>query len=121
MICRQIFFDFDKATLRPQSKLFLDSVVVFLDKFDSLHLEIGNHTDFRGNDQYNHSLTKARARAVMNYLVSKGIEESRLKSVGYGETRPIIPESVIRKMKTKEEQEAAHQTNRRTELKILKL
>ncbi len=117
-ISRRIFFDFDKATLRPESILYLDTVAAFLNKHPTLTIEVGGHTDTRGSARYSQKLSEWRARAVVDCLVSKGILAARLTYKGYEGTKPIIPDSEIKKMKTKEEIEKAHQTNRRMEFKI---
>ena len=80
----------------------------------------GSHTDSRGNDDYNLKLSQARAQSCVDYLISKGIAKKRMIAKGYGETRPVIPQSEIDLMVDKSpEFEAAHQKNRRTAFRII--
>lgn len=109
IVLRNIYFDFDKATLRPESIDELERVVKFLRENPSLRIEISGHTDSDGSEAYNLRLSQARAQAVVDYLISRGIESSRMIARGYGESRPIAPND------TPENK----QKNRRTELKIL--
>jgi len=88
-ISQQIHFEFDKAIIRPESFPILDTVSQVLRDFGTITIEIGGHTDSRGNDDYNMRLSDARAAAVREYLVNKGIAANRMTSRGYGETRPI--------------------------------
>lgn len=111
IVLRNIYFDYDKATLRPESIEELERVVRFLQENPSLRVEISGHTDSDGSDMYNLRLSQARAQAVVDYLVSRGINPDRLVAKGYGESRPIAPND------TPENK----QKNRRTELKILGL
>ncbi len=111
IILRNIYFDFDKATLRPESIEELERVVKFLQENPSLRIEISGHTDSDGSEAYNLRLSQARAQAVVDYLISRGISSRRLTAKGYGESRPIAPND------TPENK----QKNRRTELKILGL
>jgi outer membrane protein OmpA-like peptidoglycan-associated protein len=114
-----IEYDFDKATLRPKSMEILDKIVDLLKLNDNISIELGAHTDARGNDDYNLKLSAARAKSCVDYIVSKGINKARIVSNGYGETRPIIPEAEINAMVPKSpEWEAAHQKNRRTAFKV---
>lgn len=115
-----IEYDFDKATLRPKSMEILDKIVDLLKLNDNISIELGAHTDARGNDDYNMRLSAARAKSCVDYIVSKGISKTRIISNGYGESRPIIPESEINLMVPKSpEWEAAHQKNRRTAFKVI--
>lgn len=130
MVIEGIEYDFDKATLRPKSKEILDNVVKFLELNDNISIEIRSHTDFRGSDSYNLSLSQRRAQSVVNYLIANGISKDRLIAKGYGETEPaevpdkdgnmvtLTPE-YIRALPSKEEVEHAHQRNRRTAFKVL--
>jgi len=107
---RNIFFDFDKATLRPESIVELENACKFLKENPNLRIEIGGHTDIRGSDEYNMDLSLRRAKAVYDYLVKNcGIDASRLTYKGYGETQLL----------TRETTEEAHQLNRRVEFKII--
>ena len=97
----------------------LDKIVDLLKLNDNISIELGAHTDARGNDDYNLKLSAARAKSCVDYIVSKGINKARIVSNGYGETRPIIPEAEINAMVPKSpEWEAAHQKNRRTAFKV---
>lgn len=89
LILRNIFFDYNQATLRSKSKYELNKLYDFLKANPSVKIEVSGHTDSRGNDEYNLRLSKDRAQAVVDYLIRNGISPSRLKAVGYGETRPI--------------------------------
>lgn len=111
IVLRNIYFDYDKATLRPESIEELERVVRFLQENPTLRVEISGHTDSDGSEMYNLRLSQARAQAVVDYLVSRGIRPSRLVAKGYGESRPVAPND------TPENK----QKNRRTELKILGL
>lgn len=84
-----IYFDFDKWNIRPDAALELNNVVALMKKHLDMQLEIGAHTDARGSDEYNLKLSHRRAQSVLEYLISQGISENRLKSVGYGETQPL--------------------------------
>lgn len=117
---KNVFFDLSAATLRPESHIELNKLVDFLTKNPSLKIELGGHTDTRGDAKANLVLSQERANAVVGYLVSKGIAESRMIAKGYGETKPIYPDAAIDKMTTEKEKEAAHQENRRTEYRIIK-
>lgn len=115
-----IEYDFDKATLRPRSKLILDTLAEKLKLNDNMVVEISSHTDSRGNNEYNLKLSDDRAKSVVDYLISKGIEPERLLPKGYGEQKLLVSDDEITKMTTPEEKDAAHQKNRRTAFKILK-
>lgn len=115
-----VFFDLAKATLRPESSIELNKLVDFLKKNNSLKIEIGGHTDTRGDAKENLVLSQNRANSVVDYLVSKGIDASRLTAKGYGEAAVKITDAEIAKLGSEEEKEAAHQENRRTEYKIVK-
>jgi outer membrane protein OmpA-like peptidoglycan-associated protein len=115
-----IEYDFNKYTLRPKSMEILDKIVEILKINDNLSIELSAHTDSRGNDAYNMKLSQGRAQSCVDYLISKGIAQSRIQAKGYGETKPIIPESEINKMVPKSEEfEAAHQKNRRTAFRVI--
>lgn len=119
VVLRNIFFDFDKATLRPESKVELNRLIKFLNNNSTLKVEISGYTDSRGSDSYNLDLSGKRAKSVVNYLITHGIGTNRLTSKGYGEANPIVPDATIEEMSRKADREAAYQTNRRTEFKIL--
>jgi OOP family OmpA-OmpF porin len=90
-ITQQIHFEYDKATIRPQSYPVLDAVVAVLQNNPDIKIEVQGHTDDRGGAAYNKRLSDRRAAAVMQYLISHGIEHTRLKSHGYGFDRPLVP------------------------------
>ena len=112
-----IEYDYDKATLRPASIKVIDDLYEFLMLNDNISVQINSHCDERGTDEYNMSLSEARAKSVVEYLASKGIPKDRLLSRGYGKSEPLFPHEEIEKMKTEAEKEAAHQRNRRTAFK----
>jgi len=119
VILMNIFYDYNKSSLRESSFNELDKVVELLNKNTKLKVELGAHTDSRGSDAYNSKLSQERAQSCVNYLTSKGIDKSRLHAKGYGETKLLISDAEIAKMNTEEKKEKAHQENRRTEFKIL--
>jgi outer membrane protein OmpA-like peptidoglycan-associated protein len=88
-IHQKIFFEFDRAVIRPVSFPILDTVAQVMRDFPDITIEVQGHTDSRGNDAYNERLSGERANAVREYLVQRGISASRLTSRGYGESRPI--------------------------------
>jgi peptidoglycan-associated lipoprotein len=83
-------------------------------------IELGSHTDTRGDKKSNDVLSQNRAQSVVDFLISKGIAGDRLVAKGYGENRPLISDADIAKASTDEEKESLHQKNRRTEFKILR-
>lgn len=105
-----VFFDFDKWDLRAESHLELNRVVKLLEENPAIEIEMSAHTDSYGSDEYNFKLSDNRARSVMEYILSKGISPNRIRSQGYGETKPVAlndtPEN--------------RQLNRRVEFTILK-
>jgi len=114
-----IEYDFNSAALRPASMQNLDKIAELLKLNGNLSVDIEANTDSRGNDSYNMKLSQSRAQTCVDYLISKGIDSSRLRSVGYGETNPLITDSQIKKIKPKSpEWDAAHQKNRRTAFRI---
>ena len=105
-----VFFDFDKYDLRPESFVELDRVVNLLKENPAIEIEMSAHTDSRGSDDYNFKLSDNRARSVREYIISKGIAAKRIVSQGYGETKPVATN----------ETDDGRQLNRRVEFKILK-
>ncbi|APU67540.1 MAG: OmpA family protein [Bacteroidota bacterium] len=85
----KIYFDFDKATIKPESKPVLDSVVTYMNQYPNINVKVESHADARGTDKYNMDLSERRAAATVDYLVEHGIDRSRLTSQGYGESRPV--------------------------------
>lgn len=84
-----IFFDFDKSVLKPESEAELNTVVELLTDYPHMRIEISAHTDNEGTDDYNNKLSQARAKSVVDYLIGKKVDMSRLVAKGYGETKPI--------------------------------
>jgi OmpA-OmpF porin, OOP family len=105
-----VYFDFDKWFLRPESFVELDRVVKMLEENPAVEIEMSAHTDSWGSDQYNFKLSDNRARSVMEYILSKGIATTRIRSQGYGETKPVVPNT----------SDENRQLNRRVEFTILK-
>ena len=114
-----VFFDLAKATLRSESFIELNKLKDFLKNNPTLKIEIGGHTDTRGSDVDNQILSQNRAKAVYDYLVTQGVDAKRMTFKGYGETQNSISDADILKLPLNK-QEAAHQSNRRTEYKIVK-
>lgn len=109
VVLNNVFFDTDKFLLRPESVIELDKLVGFLKSNPAIKIEIRGHTDNVGDDASNLKLSDNRAKAVMNYLVEKGIDATRMVAKGYGETKPIVANDTPEN----------RQKNRRTEFKII--
>ncbi len=109
-----IYYNFNDATLRPDARKDLDLMVALMKQHPSIKVELASHTDCRGNDTYNQQLSQRRANGVVDYLASEGVDRSRLRPVGYGESEP---RNKCRDGVTCTEQE--HARNRRTEVRIL--
>lgn len=137
VVIENIFYDFDKATLRPESKAALDEMIKMLNDNPNVTIELGAHTDRKGTDKYNEGLAQRRAQSVVDYLIAGGIAPDRLEAKGYGESVPkVINKKMARehdflhegdtlsapfiKKLTPEQQEIADQINRRTEFKVLR-
>ena len=132
-----IFYDFDKATLRPESEKALDDLVKLLNENPNVTIELSAHTDYIGSADYNKRLSQRRADAVVAYLTAHGIAQDRLTPVGYGKERPkkirkkltekynwlkendVLTEDFIKKL-PKDKQEICNQLNRRTEFIVLR-
>lgn len=112
-----IFFDFDKATLRKTSNVELKNIFRLLTRYPNMVIEIGAYTDSKGTTAYNEKLSKERAEAVVSFLIAKGIAKSRLVASSYGETMPAAHNENADGSDNPE----GRQLNRRVELKILKL
>jgi outer membrane protein OmpA-like peptidoglycan-associated protein len=110
IILENIFFEFNKTALLPESYEELDKVVSFIKENDIKKIEISGHTDSEGSDSYNQKLSEGRAKSVVNYLTQQGVVPEKLIAVGYGEARPIDTN-------TSEEGKAK---NRRVEFRLLK-
>jgi outer membrane protein OmpA-like peptidoglycan-associated protein len=115
-----VFFDLKKATLRQESYVELNKLLDFMTKNPTMKIEISGHTDTRGDDKENMTLSSERAKSVYQYLISKGISADRLSYKGYGESKPKISDAEISKLASEKEREAAHQSNRRTEYRVVK-
>jgi peptidoglycan-associated lipoprotein len=109
---KDIFYDYDKANIRPDAAVRLDTLVQTLLDNPKINIELSSHTDQRGKDAYNLKLSQRRAESAVAYIVSKGVPASRITAKGYGETRPIVKDA-----KT----EAEYQRNRRTEFKVTRI
>ncbi|AZQ42714.1 OmpA family protein [Nonlabens ponticola] len=109
-----IYFDFDRSFIREDAELELQKVLAVLEDNPTMKIDIRSHTDSRGNDDYNEKLSSRRAMSTMNYLISKGVDASRLTSKGYGEYQLI--NECSNGVKCSEEQ---HQLNRRSEFIIV--
>jgi outer membrane protein OmpA-like peptidoglycan-associated protein len=132
-----IFYDFDKATLRPESTAALDELVKMLQENPNVTIELSAHCDYRGSASYNKTLSQHRAQAVVDYLIAHGIPADRLTPVGYGKEKPktirkkltekypwlkendVLSEEFIKKL-NEEQQEICNQLNRRTEFIVLR-
>lgn len=109
-----VFYDYDKSTLRPESATSLDSLVNFMKDNPSLAVEIYSFTDSKGKDKYNKELSERRAQAVIDYLTTAGIDASRMTAKGFGAAMPAAPNKVGNK-----DNPEGRQMNRRTEVRIV--
>lgn len=134
-VVENIFYDFDKATLRPESKEALDEMARMLADNPNVTVEMGSHTDRKGSNEYNDRLSERRAKSVVDYLIAAGVDPRRLTWKGYGETQPktvtkrinkefpqfeegqTLDEEFIETLDP-EQQEIADQINRRTEFQV---
>lgn len=117
IVLNNIFFDFDKATLRKTSDVELKNILRFLNKYSKVVVEIAGYTDSKGMTEYNLKLSEDRASAVVHYLEEKGIASGRLIPKGYGETLPAASNENVRG----EDSPEGRQLNRRVELKIIEI
>jgi peptidoglycan-associated lipoprotein len=133
-----IFYDFGKWDLRPESMVSLDKLVETLNDNPNVTIELMSHTDSRDTEEYNMELSQKRAQSVVDYLIAKGIQRDRLTAKGYGETSPktvdasivkdspflrlgvTLTEQYINTLANDEQKEIAHQINRRTEFRVLR-
>ena len=139
-----IFYEFDRADLTPESTESLDELVVMMNENPNITIELSAHCDYRGNDEYNQRLSQRRAESVVRYLIQNGVAEDRLTAVGYGESRPkvitkklaenlladtiqvevqendTLTEAYILAVKDEERQEVLNALNRRTEFRVLR-
>ncbi|MBR1505280.1 MAG: OmpA family protein [Prevotella sp.] len=132
-----IFYDFDKATLRPESTAALDKLVLLLQENPNVTIELSAHCDYKGSAEYNKRLSQRRAEAVVAYLIEHGIEQERLTPVGYGKEKPktirkkltetypflkendVLDEAFVKTL-NEEQQDICNQLNRRTEFVVLR-
>lgn len=133
-----IFYDFDKATLRDTSKVALDRLVTMLNENPNITIELSAHADYKGASAYNKRLSQRRAESVVNYLIAHGIAADRLTPMGYGKEKPktvnrkvaekynwlkagdVLSEEFIKAIKDEKKQEICNQLNRRTEFLVLR-
>ena len=138
VLIENIFYDFDKATLRPESATALDQLVKLLEDNPHVTIELSAHTDYKGSNDYNQALSQRRAETVVNYLIAHGIDAERLTPKGYGEDKPktvkrklaakfdflkegdVLTEEFVTALKDEQQQEACNQINRRTEFVVLR-
>ena len=138
VLIENIFYDFDKATLRPESQTALDKLVQMLNDNPHVTIELSAHTDYKGSDQYNERLSQRRAESVVNYLIDHGIASDRLTPKGYGESKPktikrkvaerypflkegdVLTEAFVTALKDEAQQDSCNQLNRRTEFIVLR-
>lgn len=104
-----VTFDVDSYSLKPQFRYTLDDIASSMTQYPNSLIDVYGHTDSTGSDSYNQTLSENRARTVANYLVTRGVSDSRIRSLGYGETMPI----------TNNETDEGRARNRRVEIKIV--
>ncbi len=109
VVLKNIFFDFDQSSIKPESVNELNRLVKLLKDNPKVKVEISSHTDDVGTEEYNQKLSESRCKSVIDYVISKGIVANRLLAKGYGETKPIANNDT----------EEGRQNNRRTEFKIM--
>ena len=90
VVLENIFYDFDSASLRPESEAELEKLVDLMNEFPEVMVELSAHTDRKGSDEYNEDLSRRRAESVVTYLVNRGIDKGRLSATGYGKVQPVI-------------------------------
>ena len=138
VLIENIFYDFDQATLRPESTEALDKLIVLLNENPNVTIELSAHCDYRGPAAYNKKLSQRRAESVVNYLIAHGIAQDRLSPMGYGKEKPkvikrkltekydwlkegdVLSEEFIKALPDEEKQEICNQLNRRTEFIVLR-
>jgi OOP family OmpA-OmpF porin len=116
IVLNNIFYDYNKANLRPLSKVTLDTLVNIMKDNPQIKIELSAHTDGIGGNQYNLKLSQARAQSCVDYLVMMGISAEKVTAKGYGKTRPVAPD----KLPNGKDNPAGRQLNRRTEFTVLK-
>jgi peptidoglycan-associated lipoprotein len=107
-----ILYGYDKWDITTAAEKDLSYLLELMEDYPDMEIELSSHTDFRGDDKYNQTLSQKRAQSATNWLIERGIDKKRIKSVGYGEKRPLI--------NCKKCTEDEHQLNRRTEFRIIK-
>ena len=116
IIEKNIYYDFDRAELTPSSTITIDTTLLaIMEKNPLIIIEIGSHTDSKGTDEYNRTLSQKRAESVVNYLIKKGITSNRLRAKGYGEKVPLAPNE----NPDGSDSEEGRAKNRRTEFKVV--
>ena len=110
IVLNGVNFDFNKYEIRPEGKALLDKDLTNLKQDKSLDISIEGHCDIVGNDEYNQKLSERRARVVYDYFLANGIEAARMRTVGYGRTKPIVPNDTAEN----------RAKNRRVEINIIK-
>lgn len=133
-----IFYDYDKWELHPESREALDKLVEILNDNPTVTIELASHTDSRGTQEYNYELSQKRAQSVVNYLIEKGIATDRLKAKGYAQTQPkvvdaalnarytflpigvVLDQKFVDGLTSEENKEVVYQINRRTEFRVLR-
>lgn len=133
-----IFYDYDRWELRPESQSALDMLVDILNDNPNITIELGAHTDSRGSEEYNYDLSQRRAQSVVNYLIQKGIVPERLRAKGYAQTQPKVVDAemaarypfltvgttltpgFVESLGDEQHKEVVYQINRRTEFRVLR-
>lgn len=136
IVMENIFYDFDSASLRPESEAELEKLVGLMNEFPEVLVELSAHTDRKGSDEYNEDLSRRRAESVVTYLVNRGIDKGRLSATGHGKAQPVtvgkrsasrydflregdvLTEELIEGLEP-EQQEVADQLNRRTSFTVI--
>jgi outer membrane protein OmpA-like peptidoglycan-associated protein len=113
IVLEDVYYDFDKANIRPDAASELDEVVRLMNRYPSMEIELGSHTDSRGDDEYNRDLSQRRANSAIEYIISRGISSNRVTALGYGESQ--LKNHCINDAQCSEED---HQKNRRTEIRV---
>ena len=133
-----IFYDFDRATLKPESATALNELITLLNDNPNVSIELSAHTDMIGTDTYNENLSGRRAQSVVDYLIKGGIEKERLQAKGYGKGAPKVVSEKLNELYSflpveqvldpvfietlpDEEKDICNQLNRRTEFQVLSI
>jgi peptidoglycan-associated lipoprotein len=117
IVLENIYYDFDRAEIRPDAAEELDKLVKILKDNPNIRIELSSHTDSRGSEAYNQELSQRRAESAVEYIISQGIDRDRLVARGYGESRPIAPNENPDGTDNPE----GRQMNRRTEFKVIEI